>query len=68
MIDQEISDAVNEITSRVNTINVLMDQLYKKNVEIRISYKDSEKGNPPRLEVWRAVEHVDYLKKDTENE
>ena len=68
MIDDEISNAVEEITTQVNTINSLMNQLYKKNVEIRIAYKDSEKGNPPRLDIWKAVEHVDYLKKTDTNE
>jgi hypothetical protein len=39
-----------------------MAELYSQNVEIRIAYKESSKGEPPSINLWRAVEHVDYLK------
>jgi hypothetical protein len=39
-----------------------MAELHPNNVEIRIVYKEPDNGAPPRLDLWRAVAHVDYLK------
>lgn len=65
MIDSEIFEDIRRIEDYVEGINFLMDSLHKKGVEVRISYKDSTSGAPngiPCLELWRATEHVDYLK------
>lgn len=65
MIDSEILEDINRIQDYVEGINWIMDNLYKKGVEVRIAYKDSTSGAPngiPCLEFWRAIEHVDYLK------
>lgn len=68
MIDDAISDKVQIISKNVDEINQLIAELYTQNVEIRIAYKDAAKGEPPRIDLWRAIEHVDYLNQDTENE
>jgi len=68
MIDPSITEKVQTIKENINEINLLMAELYKQNVELRIAYKDPSKGEPPRIELWKAIEHVDYLEKDTENE
>ena len=68
MIDDTIADKVQTISKNVDEINQLIAELYTQDVEIRIAYKDSSKGEPPRIDLWRATEHVDYLKKDTDNE
>jgi hypothetical protein len=68
MIDDTIADKVQTIGKNVDEINQLIAELYTQDVEVRIAYKDSSKGEPPRIDLWRATEHVDYLKKDTENE
>jgi hypothetical protein len=62
MIDSSIADKVQTISKNVDEINQLMSELYENNVEIRIAYKDASKGDPPRIDLWRAIEHVDYLK------
>jgi len=65
MIDKEIKTDVQVIQDCINLINSTMSDLYKKGVEIRIAYKDSTSGAPngiPCLELWRAIEHRDYLK------
>lgn len=66
MIDNEVKEKIDEIHSCVNSINQLMAELYLKNVEIRIAYKDSANGGgkdcTPHIELWRATEHIDYLK------
>ena len=68
MIDNTIADKIQIISKNVDEINQLIAELYAQNVEVRIAYKDSTKGDPPRIDLWRATEHVDYLKQDTENE
>ena len=62
MIDSNIAEKVQTILKNVDEINQLMSELYEHSVEIRIAYKDANKGEPPRIELWRATEHVDYLK------
>ncbi len=67
MIDTEIQQDIEKIKDYVSGINILMDSLYDRGVEIRIAYKDSTSGSPtgrPCLELWRATEHIDYLKRD----
>jgi hypothetical protein len=68
MIDNSIADKVQIISKNVDEINQLIAELYTQDVEVRIAYKDSSKGEPPRIDLWRATEHVDYLKQDTDNE
>ena len=68
MIDEEVKDDIEKIRDYVDGINFLISSLYKKDVEIRIAYKESEHGNPPKLDLWRAIEHINYLKKTDTNE
>jgi hypothetical protein len=66
-MDPEIQTDIDRIKDYVDGINFLMKSLYEKGVEIKISYKDNTNngsGTIPHLELWRAIEHIDYLKKD----
>ena len=67
MIDANIAEKVQTILKNVDEINQLMSELYEHSVEVRIAYKDASKGEPPRIELWRATEHVDYLKIENES-
>ena len=67
MIDKEIEQDINTIKDYVHGINHLMQILHEKGVEIRLAYKDSTSGSPtggPYLDLWRAIEHINYLKED----
>ena len=62
MTTQNIGQQIENIKAALETINSLMAELHPNNVEIRIVYKVPDNGEPPRLDLWRAVAHVDYLK------
>lgn len=66
MIDPDIKADIDSIQLHVSNINVLMESLHTRGVEVRIAYKDSTNGGGtgciPHIELWRAVEHRDYLK------
>ena len=62
MTTQNIGQQIENIKAALETINSLMAELHPNNVEIRIVYKEPDNGEPPRLDLWRAVAHVDYLK------
>ena len=66
MTNSLIAEKINIIEKNVEEINQLMSELHLDQVEIRIAYKDSANGNPASINLWKAVEHVDYLKKDEE--
>jgi hypothetical protein len=65
-MDPDIKKDIDEIHSYVNSINQLMESLHARGVEVRIAYKDSANGGGkdcvPHIELWRAIEHRDYLK------
>ncbi len=62
MTTQNIGQQIENIKAALETINSLMAELHPNNVEIRIVYKEPDNGEPPRLDLWRAIAHVDYLK------
>ena len=62
MIDEEIKGDIEKIKDYVDGINFLIRSLHEKGVEIRIAYKDGNTTVPPSIELWRATEHIDYLK------
>lgn len=64
MIDSYITKKVEELSKHVENINQIMSELHDDNVEIRISYKDATTDKPPQIDLWRVIEHVDYLKKE----
>lgn len=66
MIDTSIETSVDQIVQNIDHINFLIAELHTKNVEIRVLYKEPSKGDPAKLEIFRAVEHVNYLKKHTD--
>jgi hypothetical protein len=53
---------IENIKAALETINLLMAELHTNNVEIRIAYKEPNNGEPPKLDLWKAIAHVDYLK------
>ena len=62
MTTPDIGQQISNVKELLETINSLMAELHPNNVEIRIVYKEPDNGEPPRLDLWRAVAHVDYLK------
>ena len=62
MTTNDIGQQIENIKAAVETINSTMAELHTNNVEIRIAYKEPDNGEPPRLDLWRAIAHVDYLK------
>lgn len=66
MKDQRLTELTDALKERVKQVNDLMSILHELQVEVRITYKDSEKGNPPYIDLWRVIEHTDYLKDTNE--
>lgn len=62
MITTDIGQQIEKIKTALETINLLIAELHTNNVEIRITYKESSNGEPPKLDLWKAIAHVDYLK------
>ncbi len=65
MKDINIKNQVIKLDALIKDVNVIMKELHEQNVEVRITYKDATNGAPngiPCLELWRAIEHNDYLK------
>ena len=62
MTTNNIGQQIENIKASLETINSLMAELHNNDVEIRINYKEPSNGEPPKLDLWRAIAHVDYLK------
>jgi hypothetical protein len=62
MTTQNIGQQIENIKEALETINSLMAELHTNNVEIKIAYKEPNNGEPPKLDLWKAIAHVDYLK------
>ena len=62
MTTDNIGQQIESIKESLDTINALMSELHKNNVEIRIAYKEPNNGEPPKLHLWKAIAHMDYLK------
>ena len=62
MTTPDIGQQIENIKTALETINSLMAELHTNNVEIRIAYKEPNNGEPPKLDLWKAIAHVDYLK------
>jgi len=58
----ELEIDVQRLRNAINEANGAIALLHSRGMEIGIAYKDTLKGEPPRLEVWKIMEHVDYLK------
>ncbi len=64
MIDPEIKHNIDLIKTNIKEINKLIEDLHKKGVEIQLTYDNNMNGKIntcPSLELWRALERVDYL-------
>ena len=62
MTTPDIGQQIENMKAALETINLLMAELHTNNVEIRITYKEPNNGEPPKLDLWKAIAHVDYLK------
>ena len=62
MTTTDIGQQIENIKTALETINLLMAELHTNNVEMRIAYKEPNNGEPPKLDLWKAIAHVDYLK------
>lgn len=62
MKNPELENEVLKLKNLISEVNFSMSTLHENSVEVRITYKDAEKGQPPKLDLWRLIEHVDYLK------
>jgi len=62
MTTHNIGQQIENIKTALETINSTMAELHTNNVEIRIAYKEPNNGEPPKLDLWKAIAHVDYLK------
>ena len=62
MKDPRLAELTAALKEHVKQVNDLIAHLHEYNDEVRITYKDSSQGNPPSIELWRVIEHNDYLK------
>lgn len=60
-----ISNTVKQLINLVDDVNKLMAELHANNVEVRINYRETLEGKPPQIDLWRVVEHIDHLKRNT---
>jgi hypothetical protein len=62
MTTPDIGQQISNVKELLETINSLMAELHNNNVEMQIAYKEPNNGEPPKLDLWKAIAHVDYLK------
>jgi hypothetical protein len=69
MKDPNIQALVDELQNHVDDVNRIMSDLGKLNVEVRISYVDQalSKDISQGINLWKIIEHNDYLKKENGN-
>lgn len=65
MKDTRIEELTLALKERVKQINDIISVLHESHVEVRIAYKDSSQGNPASIDLWRVIEHNDYLKNES---
>lgn len=65
MKDDNIKQLTENLKIAVAEVNDIMKKLHLLNVEVRIAYKDNTNGATdgiPYLDLWRVIEHNNYLK------
>ena len=62
MKDSTIQGIVDGVQEYVDEINESIKLLHNKDVEIKLAFNDAKNGNPPNIYIWKAIEHVDYIK------
>lgn len=62
MLNSSIKDKIDSIQGHISDINLLLCDLRADNVEIKIEFTKDTTTQDPILKLWRAIEHVDYLK------
>lgn len=61
MIDKELQQKIFKLQEYIQEMNALLADLKNNKVEVKISYTDNGVDKEPRLTLWRATAHVDYL-------
>jgi hypothetical protein len=63
MKDDNIMSKVRQLKDLISQVNGCLSELEDLNVEVRISYIDSNKTNDVKqgLSLWRIIEHNNYL-------
>jgi len=62
MKDNDIQSIIDSINKSVGSINTLLATLHERDVEIKLVFNDAKSDHPPFLYIWKAVEHIDYVK------
>lgn len=62
MKDNEIQSTIDVAQAAIDSINVALKLLHDKDVEIKLVFSDAKSDTPPCLYIWKAVEHIDYVK------
>ena len=62
MKDPAIETIVNLVQTLVDEINESISMLHEKDVEIKLVFNDAKGENPPKMYIWKAIEHIDYVK------
>jgi hypothetical protein len=64
MNDTIVADKVNQLKTLTENLNTLMAELEELNVEVRFTYVESRpsEGRRQGINLWRVIEHYDYLK------
>ena len=62
MKDPDIQSIVDLVQAAIDNINTAVEILHEKYVEIKIVYNEAKGDTPPHLYIWKAIEHIDYVK------
>lgn len=62
MKDPDIQSIVDLIQASLDSINAAVATLHEKDVEIKVVFNDAKGDTPPHLYIWKAIEHIDYVK------
>ena len=62
MKDPDIQSIVNLVQAAIDNINTAVQLLHEKDVEIKLAFNDAKAEKPPFLYIWKAIEHIDYVK------
>ena len=62
MKDPDIQSIVDLVQAAIDNINTAVEILHEKDVEIKIVYNEAKGDTPPHLYIWKAIEHIDYVK------
>ena len=61
MMDPEVTNLIIEIKEHIDKVNALLEAGWNSGLEVRINYVDKTSSAPPRLDLWKATQSIDYL-------